>query len=66
MKVPFFLYIGIVMSKKKKHKESLDFNGGWTSGEAAHHIGKKMTEQVVKSKKTYSRKEKHKKDLTLS
>jgi len=25
-----------------------------------------MTEQVVKSKKTYSRKEKHKKDLTLS
>jgi len=38
----------------------LDFNGGWTSGEAAHHIGKKMTEKVVKSKKVYTRKNKHK------
>lgn len=48
------------MSKKKKHDDKLDFNGGWTSGEAAHHISKKMTEQTVKSKKTYTRKKKHK------
>jgi len=52
------------MAKNKKHKDTLDFNGGWTSGEAARHIGKKMTEQVVKSKKVYTRKKKHKnKDL---
>ena len=46
------------MSKKKK--KDLDFNGGWSSGEAAHHIGKKMTEKVVKSKKEFKRKPKHK------
>ena len=31
-----------------------------TIGELSHHIGKKMTEKVVKSKKTYTRKTKHK------
>ena len=48
------------MNKKKKHDDKLDFNGGWCAGEAAHHISKKMTEQTVKSKKTYTRKKKHK------
>lgn len=56
----------MVMSRKKKNTKELDFNGGWSAGEAAHHVGKRMTEQVVKSKKTYTRKEKHKKDLTIS
>lgn len=54
------------MGNKKKNNKQLDFNGGWSMGEAAHHVGKKMKEQVVKSKKTYTRKEKHKKDLTIS
>ena len=49
-----------VMNKKKKYDDKLNFNGGWTSGEAAHHISKKMTEQTVKSKKAYTRKKKHK------
>lgn len=31
-----------------------------THGEASHHIGKKMTERTHKSKKDYTRKEKHK------
>jgi hypothetical protein len=53
------------MSKTKRDKKVLDFNGNWTSGDAAHHIGKKMTEQVVPSLKAYSRKDKSwKKDLT--
>ena len=47
------------MSKKDK----LDFNGGWSMGEAAHHIGRKLTTKTVKSKKAYTRKKKHKKDL---
>ena len=46
------------MSEKDK---KLEFNGGWSMGEAAHHVGKKMTTQTVKSKKAYNRKEKHKK-----
>tara|TARA_B100001564_G_C20635461_1_gene669471 strand:- start:187 stop:303 length:117 start_codon:yes stop_codon:yes gene_type:complete len=29
-------------------------------GELAHQIGKKMTEKVVKSKRDYTRKKKHK------
>ena len=44
-------------------KKKLDFNGGWTMGEAAHHVRKKMTTKTVKSKKSYTRKTKHKKDL---
>jgi hypothetical protein len=48
------------MSKKRKYDDNLNFNGGWSSGEAAHHISKKMTEQTVKSKKAYTRKKKHK------
>ena len=55
------------MSKSKKtYDKELDFNGGWTAGEASHHIGKKTTQQTHKSKKTYTRKKKHKKDLTIS
>jgi len=32
-------------------------------GEIAHEIGKKMTEKVVKSKRDYTRKKKHKNNL---
>ena len=32
-----------------------------THGEASHHIGKKMTEKVHKSKKDFKRKPKHNK-----
>ena len=49
-----------VMSKKKKHDDNLDFNGGWSPGEAAHHISKKMTQQTVPDKTKYNRKKKHK------
>ena len=38
-----------------------DFNGGWSSGEAAHHIGKKLTQQTIPDKTKYNRKRKHKK-----
>jgi len=41
-------------------KKKLDFNGGWTLGEAAHHVGKRMTAQTIRDKKKYSRKQKHK------
>ena len=42
------------MSKSKKtYDKELDFNGGWTIGEAQHHIGKKTTTQTHKSKKQY-------------
>ena len=54
------------MGKKKTYQDKLDFNGGWTAGEASQHIGKKTTQKTHRSKKTYSRKEKHKKDLTNS
>lgn len=54
------------MGKKKKHIEPTEVAGFRNMGEAAHHVGKRMTQQTVKSKKVYNRKEKHKKDLTLS
>ena len=57
----------MVMRKgTKAYQKELDFNGGWTTGEANHHIGKKTTQRTHASKKTYSRKKKHKKDLTIS
>jgi hypothetical protein len=34
----------------------LEFNGGWTRGEASHHIGKKMHLKITPSIKKYSRK----------
>lgn len=43
-----------------KPQDKLDFNGGWSPGEAAHHISKKMTQQTVPDKTKYSRKKKHK------
>jgi len=50
------------MAPKKKDKDKeLDFNGGWTMGEAAHHVGKKMTQQTIPDKRKYNRKKKHKK-----
>ena len=47
--------------KKKNHyQEKLDWDD-MTYGEASHHIGKKTTEKIHKSKKDYSRKGKNKK-----
>ena len=42
-----------------KKKITYNFNGGWTSGEAHRQVGIKKTEKVHKSKKVYSRKDKH-------
>jgi hypothetical protein len=39
----------------KKDKKVLDFNGGWTVGEANRQIGIKNTEKVIQSKKKYIR-----------
>ena len=39
---------------KNRYKENVDWDD-MTHGEAAHHIGKKMTEKVHKSKKDYKR-----------
>ena len=66
-KSPFFVYWS-VMGKTRKHiKDELDFNGGWSLGEASHHVGKRMQERVVKCKKAYKRKPKHRDgDLTYS
>ena len=48
--------------KKKNHyQEKLDWDD-MTYGEASHHIGRKTTEKVHKSKKDYSRKGKSKRD----
>lgn len=47
------------MAKKKKHIEE-DIAGFRSLGEAAHHVGKRMTQQTVPSKKQYNRKKKHK------
>ena len=47
------------MAKKKKHIEE-DIAGFRSLGEAAHHVGKRMTQQTVPSKKKYTRKKKHK------
>ena len=35
------------LEKVKKNKKEKDFNGGWSSGEAAHHIGKKLNHQSL-------------------
>ena len=45
--------------KKSQYREKLSWDD-MTYGEASHHIGKKTTEQVHKSKKEYSRKGKSK------
>jgi hypothetical protein len=37
-------------------KKKLNFNGGWSAGEANRHIGIKMTEKITPSKKLYKRK----------
>ena len=41
--------------KQNRYQEKCDWDD-MTIGELSHHIGKKMTEKVVKSKKTYTRK----------
>ena len=47
------------MSKKKKNTED-DVAGFRSLGEASHHVGKRMTQQTIPSKKQYTRKKKHK------
>jgi len=42
----------------KTYKSKLKFNGDWTLGEAAHHIGKKTTTKTHESEKSYTRKDK--------
>lgn len=49
------------MAKRKRFKEKVDWDD-MTHGEASHHIGKKMTEKVHKSKRDFKRKPKHKRD----
>jgi hypothetical protein len=46
---------------KNRYQEKLDWDD-MTYGEASHHIGRKTTEKVHKSKKDYSRKGKSKKN----
>ena len=46
--------------KKSKYQEKLNWDSTISLGELAHQIGKKMTEKVVKSKRDYTRKKKHK------
>ena len=46
--------------KKSKYQEKLNWDSTTSLGELAHQIGKKMTEKVVKSKRDYTRKKKHK------
>ena len=51
------------MKKRKKqnrYQEKLTWDSTTSLGELAHQIGKKMTEKVVKSKRDYTRKKKHK------
>ena len=50
---------------KNRYKENVDWDD-MTHGEASHHIGKKTTEKVHKSKKDYSRKGKNKRKWDLS
>jgi len=47
--------------RKSLHQEKLSWTD-MTYGETSHHIGKKTTEKVHKSKKDYSRKGKSKRD----
>lgn len=58
--MPFFyyLYIVIIIDMAKTYKDKLKFNGDWTVGEAAHHIGKKTTTKTHKSERMYTRKDK--------
>jgi hypothetical protein len=42
------------MKKRSKYQENLDWDD-MSYGEAQHHIGKKMTEKVQKSKRDYKK-----------
>lgn len=52
------------MKQKGKYQKKLDWDD-MTHGEASHHIGKKMTEKVQKSKKDFKRKPKHKSNFNV-
>jgi len=45
--------------KQNRYQEKVDWDN-ITIGELSHEIGRKMTEKVVKSKRDYTRKKKHK------
>jgi len=49
--------------KQKPYQERFDSDDKMSVGELSHHIGKKMTEKVVKSKRDYTRKKKHRNNL---
>jgi len=49
--------------KQKPYQERFDSDDKMSVGELSHHIGKKMTEKVVKSTKDYTRKKKHRNNL---
>jgi len=49
--------------KQSRYQEKFDRDDEMSVGELSHHIGKKMTEKVVKSKRDYTRKEKHKNNI---
>ena len=49
------------MAKNKNYQTKVDWDD-MTHGEASHHISKKTTEKVHKSKKDYSRKGKSKRN----
>ena len=53
-----YLCIVIIIDMAKTYKDKLKFNGDWTVGQAAHHIGKKTTTKTHKSEKVYTRKNK--------
>ena len=46
----------------KDKKQNKDVAGFRSTGEAAHHVSKRMTQQTVPDKTKYNRKKKHKKD----
>ena len=46
--------------KQSRYQERFDSDDEMSVGELSHHIGKKMTEKVEKSKKDFKRKSKHK------
>lgn len=48
----------------RKNNKTYNFNGGWSKGDANHHIGRKNKTKVHTDSKKYTRKQKHKSSLT--
>lgn len=51
------------MKTKKDNNLEYGFNGGWTKGEAKHHIGKKNKTKIIDPKNIYKRNQKYKKNF---